>query len=176
MIWEILIYIYGIWCDFKPCIEREIAFIYQSEFNKLPRRTHTANGQCLISVTMKKIILVEDNPDNAELVVDILEDEYDITTFVSGSDLLSAFEKAGAHTPDLFILDIGLPGMDGVSLLKELKSIASIRNVPALALTAHAMKEDEPRLLQAGFNGYVSKPIVDEAAFTDEIEKLIGAN
>ena len=124
---------------------------------------------------MKKIILVEDNPDNADLLMEMLDDHYDITLFGDGPDLLAAFEKAEAQAPDLFILDIGLPGMDGVALMKKLKSMASLQNVPALALTAHAMKDDESRLLQAGFNGYVSKPIVDETAFTDEIEKLIGA-
>jgi len=124
---------------------------------------------------MKKIILVEDNPDNADLLMEMLDDHYDITLFGDGPDLLAAFEKAETQAPDLFILDIGLPGMDGVALMKKLKSMASLQNVPALALTAHAMKDDEPRLLQAGFNGYVSKPIVDETALTDEIEKLIGA-
>ncbi len=124
---------------------------------------------------MKKIILVEDNPDNADLLMEILDDHYDITLFGDGPDLLAAFEKAETQAPDLFILDIGLPGIDGVTLMKKLKSMASLQNVPALALTAHAMKDDERQLLQAGFNGYVSKPIVDETVFTDEIEKLIGA-
>lgn len=106
--------------------------------------------------------------------MEMLDDHYDITLFGDGPDLLAAFEKAETQAPDLFILDIGLPGMDGVALMKKLKSMASLQNVPALALTAHAMKNDEPRLLQAGFDAYVSKPIVDETALTDEIEKLIG--
>ncbi len=129
----------------------------------------------MAAVTMKKIFLVEDNPDNADLVMDMLEDLYDITLFGNGPDLLAALEEADAQTPDLFLLDIGLPGIDGVDLMKKLKTMTSVQSVPALALTAHAMKDDEPRLMEAGFNGYVSKPIIDETAFTDKIEKLIGA-
>lgn len=129
----------------------------------------------LVATTMKKIILVEDNPDNAELVIDLLDDMYDVKQYGNGPDLLTALGNDDTQAPDLFVLDIGLPGMDGVTLLRKLKSMASIQDIPAMALTAHAMKDDEPRLLKAGFNGYVSKPIVDETAFIDEIKKLIGA-
>jgi len=129
----------------------------------------------MVAVAMKNIILVEDNPDNADLVMDMLEDLYDITLYGNGPDLLAALEEADSKAPDLFLLDIGLPGIDGVDLMKKLKTMASVQNIPALALTAHAMKDDEPRLLEAGFSGYVSKPIIDETAFTDKIEKLIGA-
>ena len=70
---------------------------------------------------MKKIYLVEDNPDNAELVVDMLSDEYDIKRFSSAVELLTYLYKPEIEKPDIFILDISLPGMDGVTLMNKIK-------------------------------------------------------
>ncbi len=122
---------------------------------------------------MSDIFLVEDNPDNADLVVDLLAGTYEVTRFVSANDLLSFLDKSDCSLPALFILDISLPGMDGVDLLKVLKERDECMKIPALALTAHAMKGDQSRLLAAGFDAYMSKPIVDGEALTGEISRLI---
>jgi CheY-like chemotaxis protein len=81
---------------------------------------------------------------------------------------------AGAEvvTPDIFILDIGLPGMDGITLLGKIRLLSTISKIPAIAFTAHAMSTDRQRFLDAGFNGYISKPIIDEGDLVVEIERL----
>ena len=121
---------------------------------------------------MKKIHLVEDNPDNAELIVDLLSDQYEIFLFVSALELLDGINAGSLSAPDIYLLDISLPGMDGVALLKKLHENKNLRKVPSIALTAHAMKDDKRRFLDAGFDGYVSKPIVDEDDLIEEIERL----
>lgn len=124
---------------------------------------------------MKKIYLVEDNPDNAELVVDLLSDKYEIARFSSAAELLELLYKPGTACPDIFVLDISLPGMDGVQLLKKIKAEDEYKDAPTLALTAHAMKDDKARFLDAGFDGYISKPIVDENELKAEIERVMSA-
>ena len=123
---------------------------------------------------MKKIYLVEDNPDNAELVVDMLSDLYDIKRFSSAVELLTYLYKPEIEKPDIFILDISLPGMDGVTLMNKIKDEQTFQYVPMIALTAHAMKDDKRRFIQSGFDGYVSKPIVDEDVLRGEISRVIG--
>lgn len=121
---------------------------------------------------MKHIVLVEDNPDNRDLVCAFLEEEYQITSYASGMEALEVLESDGAVAPDLFLLDIALPGIDGVELLGKIKEIESMAAVPAIALTAHAMKGDEQRFIASGFNAYVAKPIVDDEQLIDAIESL----
>jgi CheY-like chemotaxis protein len=119
---------------------------------------------------MKTLILVEDNQDNADLIRDLLGERYRIVAFPDGPSALAALTKAGAVTPDLLLLDISLPGLDGTSLLRQLRLRPQLMSIPAVALTAHAMKSDRENLIRAGFNGYVSKPIVDERLLLEAIE------
>ncbi|MGJ3242128.1 MAG: response regulator [Opitutales bacterium] len=121
---------------------------------------------------MKRIVIVEDNPDNAELVLDLLEDQYQVDIFYNGADLLNHLEAEPDFKPDAFLLDISLPNMDGITLQKELRKLERFSKAPMLALTAHAMKDDRRHLLDAGFNEYMSKPIVDEALLVGKIEML----
>lgn len=121
---------------------------------------------------MKRIYLCEDNPDNADLLMDMLSDDYDIEHFLFGQELLDALEAAD-QPPDIFVLDIDLPHMDGMTLLKNIRHGDKGSDRPALALTAHAMVRDRQRFIEAGFNGYMSKPIVDEDELREEIEKLL---
>ena len=123
-----------------------------------------------------KVYLVEDNPDNADLVVDMLSGDFDVTHFVSALDLLDFLEKSESVAPAVFILDISLPGMDGVDLLKALKEDEEYNRIPSLALTAHAMKDDKRKFLDAGFDAYVSKPIVDEEALISEVKRLANSS
>ncbi len=107
----------------------------------------------------KTIAVVEDNPDNRLVLMAILEDLYDVVTYVNGADAVAGIPL---HVPDLVLLDISLPGMDGVEVLGHLRRDPRLRDVPMIALTAHAMAGDRERFLGAGFDDYLTKPIVDE--------------
>src|SRR3954463_11882251 len=109
---------------------------------------------------MKTIALVEDNPDNRLLVTVILDGLYDIVEYDNGVDALAGMR---AKQPDLVLLDISLPGMDGMEVLEHMKRHDQLKDIPVIALTAHAAKSDRDRFLAAGFNDYMTKPIVDEA-------------
>src|SRR5437870_7733670 len=119
---------------------------------------------------MKTLFLVEDNQDNADLIRDLVGDQYRLVCFADGPSVLSALTPPEALLPDLLLLDISLPGMDGTTLLREIRQHERLRSIPAVALTAHAMKLDKENLIAAGFNGYVSKPITDERLLFEAIE------
>jgi two-component system, cell cycle response regulator DivK len=105
----------------------------------------------------KLVLIVEDNEKNLELVQDILEFRGFRTLAASNGH--EAVELARIHQPDLVLMDVQLPELDGVSALRQLRSEASTRAIPVVALTAFAMTEDQGRLLEAGFDGYLAKPI-----------------
>src|ERR1700722_17891756 len=109
---------------------------------------------------MKRIALVEDNPDNRLLVCAILEDQYEIDEYETGVEALAGIR----HTlPDMVLLDISLPGMDGTEVLRVIRADARLSKLPVVALTAHAMAGDRERFLAMRFDDYVTKPITDEA-------------
>ena len=116
-----------------------------------------------------RILVVEDNDMNMQLVEFLLEEGgYDILKATSGEEAL-ALTRSGAGPPDLILMDIQLPGMDGLSVVRAMKSDAATRRIPILALTAHAMRGDRDRFLEAGCDGYISKPI-DVKTFISAIE------
>jgi len=121
---------------------------------------------------MKKIAVVEDNPDNQLLVRAILSEQYDVTSYETGPAALEGLPK---QPPDLVLLDISLPGMDGTEVLRRIRADATISQLPVVALTAHAMAGDRDRYLGAGFDDYVTKPIVDETILLVTIERLLNA-
>jgi len=108
---------------------------------------------------MKRVALVEDNPDNRLLVQAILEDTYEVVEFASGQEALDGLLDA---EPDLVLLDISLPGMDGTEVLGWIREQPPLARCPVVALTAHAMAGDREKYLAAGFDEYVTKPIIDE--------------
>src|ERR1051326_2515649 len=122
---------------------------------------------------MKKIAVVEDNPDNQLLVRAILSEQYHCTSHETGPAALEGLPK---EPPDLVLLDISLPEMDGTEVLRRIRADATIRQVPVVALTAHAMTGDRDRYLGVGFNDYVTKPIVDETILLATIERLLNAS
>jgi two-component system, cell cycle response regulator DivK len=105
----------------------------------------------------KLVLIVEDNDKNLELVQDILEFRGFQTLAASNGH--QAVQLAREHRPDLVLMDIQMPGLDGVSALRQLRSEAATRAIPVVALTAFAMTEDRGKLLAAGFDGYLAKPI-----------------
>ena len=105
----------------------------------------------------KKILVVDDNVDNLELVVKILSKKgYSIIEAVDGEEALS---KAIDEGPDLILMDISLPKMDGYEVTKRLQEMDEYKNIPIIALTAHAMKGDREKALSMGCCDYISKPI-----------------
>ena len=121
---------------------------------------------------MKKIAVVEDNPDNRLLVRVILESLYEVVEYETG---FAALDGLPGERPDLVLLDISLPEMDGTEVLRRIRADAQLRALPVIALTAHAMSGDREKYLEAGFNDYVTKPIVDENVLLDAIQKLLPA-
>lgn len=105
----------------------------------------------------KKILVVEDNLMNKILIRDILDFYgYSVCEAVNGRE---ALEKAKSEKPDIIIMDLHLPEMDGVTAMKILKSKDEMKDIPIIALTAAAMKWDEKKIIREGFDGYVPKPI-----------------
>ena len=116
------------------------------------------------------ILLVEDNEANQLLASSVLElSGYSVE--VAG-DAIEAREILGRHSPDLILMDIQLPGLDGLSFVKQLKAEPATAHIPVIALTALAMAGDRERSLAAGCNGYISKPI-DTRTFASEVRKYL---
>jgi CheY-like chemotaxis protein len=117
-----------------------------------------------------KVAVIEDNPDNRMLVQALLEDRYEISEYESG---VEAVERLGDDVPDLILLDISLPEMDGTEVLAWIREQDALKDLPVIALTAHAMAGDREKYLAAGFNDYVTKPIVDEDVLIGAIERWL---
>ena len=105
----------------------------------------------------KVILIVDDEPNNLKLVRDLLQ-VFEYTT-IEATDGKRGVELARAMKPDLILMDIMMPKLDGLEATRILKADAGTRNIPVLALTSQAMKGDKERILQAGCDGYLTKPI-----------------
>lgn len=117
-----------------------------------------------------KIAVVEDNPDNRFLVQALLEDTYEISEYETGQEAVAGLLD---DDPDLVLLDISLPEMDGTEVLVWIRQQDKFKELPVIALTAHAMAGDREKYLAAGFNDYVTKPIVDESVLLQAIERWL---
>jgi CheY-like chemotaxis protein len=117
-----------------------------------------------------RILVVDDNPTNLKLVSDVLA--------FAGHEILKAVDAEEAQIvltdtlPDLILMDIALPGMDGLTLTRQLKADARTRHIRIVALTAFAMKGDDQKALDAGCDGYITKPI-DTRALPGEVAGIL---
>jgi two-component system, cell cycle response regulator DivK len=116
------------------------------------------------------ILYVEDNPDNRLLVRRILlAEDYALLEATDAKDALNVLKTA---QPDLILMDINMPDMDGYTLTAKIKSLPGFERVPILAVTANVMRGDKEKTLEAGCDGYIQKPL-DIEQLTREIEKFI---
>jgi CheY-like chemotaxis protein len=119
---------------------------------------------------MKKILFAEDNPTGRELLRELLESwGYEVREAVDGAEVL---QKVKDSLPDLVLLDIQMPVLDGYAVLKFLRSEQGLRNLPVIALTAFAMDGDQEKARTFGFDGYHSKPL-SAKVLKNEIERLL---
>lgn len=119
----------------------------------------------------QRILVVDDNVTNLKLIEYLLKAKgYDVLTAV---DADSALEAVGAQRPALVLMDLQLPGMDGLELTRKLKADPNTADIAIVAVTAYAMKGDEQRALDAGCDGYIAKPI-DTRALPQVVERHLG--
>ncbi|HEX7596855.1 MAG TPA: response regulator [Polyangia bacterium] len=102
------------------------------------------------------VLVVEDKPDNLLTARALLRDDYEV---IEAEDGVAALAQARAHHPDLVLMDISLPKMDGIQALRAMRADAELAHIPVIALTASAMKGSREEILAHGFDGYISKPI-----------------
>jgi two-component system cell cycle response regulator DivK len=118
----------------------------------------------------KRILVIEDNEQNLELVEFLLDEAG--ATVRAASDADEARKALAQEQPDLILMDMQLPGTDGLSLVSEIRRQPEIGRVPIVALTAHAMRGDRERFLAGGCDGYLAKPI-NVVTFVEDLSSLL---
>jgi CheY-like chemotaxis protein len=118
------------------------------------------------------ILIVEDNPLNMELATDLLEAAGYVVRQAGTAE--EAIQTAKTGSPHLILMDVSLPGMDGLAATKALKADPATRAIPVIALTAHAMKGDEEKAREAGCEGYITKPI-DTRGFPATVARVLAS-
>jgi two-component system cell cycle response regulator DivK len=119
---------------------------------------------------MYKILIVEDNELNLDVLVQLLEDDYQLATAENGA---VGIELAAQEQPDLILMDMSLPVMDGWEATRRIKADDDLKHIPVIALTAHAMSGDKRKALDAGCDGYLAKPL-DEDLLFETLDQFLG--
>jgi len=122
-------------------------------------------------MTAPRVLVVEDNPVNLELVAALLESEGCGVIVAETADV--SLRLAATERPDLILMDIQLPGMNGHDATRRLKADPATAGIPVVALTAHAMRGEEARAREAGFDAFLTKPI-DTQAFRETLRRFLG--
>lgn len=142
------------------------------EASKVLRPTEAAhNPSPLISKDRWVILYVEDNPANLNLVRQILHRRSDVL-LLTAPDAKLGIELAQAHQPDLILLDINLPGMDGLTAFKRLRALKETKTTPVVAISANALPRDIKMVLDSGFSDYLTKPL-DVVEFNRTVEEQL---
>jgi len=118
----------------------------------------------------KTILVVDDTEWNRDLMVQLLEDEYTVLQAVDGEEGVRVTEQ---EKPDLILMDLGMPVMDGWDATRKIKANAALKHIPIIAVTSHAMVGDEIDARKAGCDDYLSKPVDDEELLK-KIKKFLG--
>ncbi len=122
---------------------------------------------------MTRVLLIEDNEDNIALLSFLLEsDGFEVRVAQSGE---AGIEQARAATPDIVLLDVNLPDMNGLEVLTRIRQDPTTDTIPVVAVTSMAMAGDRERMLHAGCSGYIEKPI-DALTFTSQVREIANAN
>lgn len=108
------------------------------------------------------VLVVEDNPDNMITINSILEDHY---TLIEATNGIEAIEMAKEHVPNLVLMDIALPGIDGIEAFRTIRALPRLQHIPIIALTASAMPHERESILAHGFDAFIAKPIIEEELF-----------
>lgn len=117
-----------------------------------------------------RALVVEDNPANMKLITKVLKKRgYESIHAICGED---GVEKAASEHPDIILMDILLPDIDGFETTRRIRKIQSLKDTPIIAITSYAMAGDREKIIEAGCNGYFEKPI-DPLTIMDEIETII---
>ena len=119
---------------------------------------------------MKKILIVEDVDLNTELLVQLLEDDYELETAVDGKE---AVNKTKQEHPDLILMDMSLPVMDGYDATRAIRSDPDLASITIIGLSAHAMSGDAEKAIDAGCDDYLTKPL-DEDLLFEKLDKYLG--
>jgi two-component system, cell cycle response regulator DivK len=126
-----------------------------------------------MSAPNKRILVVDDNPRNLKLAFDVLEDAgYEVVEAVDAEEAQSMIDR---NLPDLILMDIALPGMDGLTLTRKIKANERTKHIRIIALTAFAMKGDDQKALAAGCDGYITKPI-DIHQLPVQVAEILGGS
>ena len=119
---------------------------------------------------MKRILIVEDHELNMDLLVQLLEEQFETLTATNGA---AGIELAERERPDLILMDLSLPVMDGWEATRRIKAHDALKHIPVIALTAHAMVGDAERALACGCDDYMTKPL-DEDLLFEKMHRLLG--
>lgn len=119
---------------------------------------------------MTKVLIAEDNAVNRELLRELLEARgYSVLEACDGQEALRLIDET---QPDILLLDIGMPVLDGFAVIRKIRENSHRIQLPVVAVTAYAMQGDRERILKSGFDGYLSKP-VNPASLTEELDRLL---
>jgi CheY-like chemotaxis protein len=149
--------------DLLNLVAQMVSSQFKTITNRAIRRRHP------IASNKPIVLVVEDNPDNLITLKALLKDS---VTLIEASDGQSGIILSKEQKPDIILLDIALPDIDGFTVLAEIRKIESLQNIPVIALTARAMKGDPDEILSHGFDGYISKPI-DSQRLTTILEEVL---
>jgi CheY-like chemotaxis protein len=119
---------------------------------------------------MKKILVVEDVEFNRDLIVQLLEDDYEVLTAADGAEGIRLAER---ERPDLILMDLSIPVVDGWEATRRIKANEALKGIPIIALSAHAMTGDEEKARQSGCDDYLSKPLDEDLLFA-KLAKFLG--
>ncbi len=119
---------------------------------------------------MNRILVVEDDEFNRDLLTQLLEDDYEILAAADGA---TCIEMAERERPDLILMDLSLPVIDGWEATRRIKMNESLKSIPIIAITAHTMRRDEEKARSAGCDDYITKPI-DEALLFEKLRQFLG--
>jgi CheY-like chemotaxis protein len=119
---------------------------------------------------MKRVSVVEDSPEIRLLVSVLLSRSYEVTEYADGQEALDGFARS---RPDLVLLDISLPRIDGTEVLARMRADPALERIPVIAFTAYASASERQRLLDLGFDDHISKPLTDFQLLRGTVERLL---